>query len=113
MKKERHRSHWDNQAIFLAGALEATDDFVALARRGIDGHEIVVVKVDAVRAHLTKQRRNLDRWKSRPHEIAEWIPAAITNRPKPERESVLRFRYISAARRAHGFLWILLPTTCL
>src|SRR5436305_8755929 len=113
MKKERHRSHWDNQAIFLAGALEATDDFVALARRGIDGHEIVVVKIDAVRAHLTKHRRNLVRRKSWPHEVPEWIAAAITNRPKPEREFVLRFRYISAVGRGHGFLWILLPTTCL
>jgi hypothetical protein len=64
-------------------------DPVALRRRGVDGHEVVVVEVDAPCAHLGEQAHDLDRRARRPDEVAERIAPAMADGPETEGELVL------------------------
>ena len=84
-------------------APETPDDLVTLAGRSVDGYQIVVVKIHAVRAHFAKHCRNLVWAQCRPHEIAERIAAAISDSPQAECEFVLGFRCICSIRRGHEF----------
>ena len=74
--------------------LELADDAIALGRRGVDRHEIVVVQVDAPGADLAEQRHGVDGRQRRPHGIAERVAAAVADGPEAERELVLRARRI-------------------
>ena len=57
-------------------------------RGGIDGHEIVVVQVDAPRAQFGKTLGDAHGIESGPDEIAEWIAAAVAHGPQPVAELV-------------------------
>ncbi len=69
--------------------LEVLDDLVALGSARVDRHEVVVVEVDAVGAHLAEQVHDLDRAQHRPHRLAERVAPRVADRPQAERELVL------------------------
>jgi len=87
------------EAVVGEGPLELGHDVVVLRRRGVDGHQVVVVEVDAVGADLTQQADDLDRAQHRPYRLAERIASRVSNGPEAERELVLRFRRVQIA---HG-----------
>ena len=68
--------------------LKSRDDAIALGGRGVDGDEIVVVKVDAVRAELAQALDGDDRVDRGPDELAKGIAAAVADRPEAEGELV-------------------------
>ena len=97
--------HGDHDPGVGQGLLEVLDDLVALGRRGVDRHEVVVVEVDAVGPHLGQQVDDLDRREHRAHRLAEGVAAGVADRPEAERELVLR---LGGEGVAHGVLapWI-------
>ena len=68
------------------------DDAIAVRGRRVDGHEIVVVEIDAPRANFCEQRNRIGWRERRPDDVAERIAAAIADRPEAERELVLGAR---------------------
>ena len=91
--------HRDDDPGVGQGLLEVLHDPVVLGRRGVDRHEVVVVEVDAVGAHLGQQVDDLDRAEDRPHRLAERVAAGVADRPEAERELVLR---LGGEGVAHG-----------
>jgi hypothetical protein len=87
--------------VLLTRALELSDDPIALGRRRIDRHEVVVVKVHSPRSDLREHRDGVHRRQGLPDGIAERIAAAIADRPQSERELVFRTRLVLLR---HGFL---------
>ena len=59
--EEIHGRHRHDQVVLLARPREVTDDPITLGGRGIDRHEVVVVKVHAPCADLAEQRGGVDR----------------------------------------------------
>ena len=57
--------------------------------RRAEGHEVVVVEVDAVGAELGQPVHRLDRVERRPHLVAERIAARVADGPQTEGEVVL------------------------
>ena len=79
MREERNRRHRHDEAVLFARALERRDDRVALVRRRVDRHEIVVVQVDAPRADFGQASRRCRSAKS---------PAARNRRRDRARDSL-------------------------
>ena len=86
VKEERNGGHGNNDAVVLAGFLEFANDFVAFGRSGVDGHEIVVMKIDAPSADFRKHSDDIDRRNHGTNEISKRIAAAVTDGPQAERK---------------------------
>ena len=69
--------------------LELAHDPVAVGRRRIARHEVVVVEIHAVRAELAELLDDVDGRDRRAHRIAERIAADVADGPEAEGEVVL------------------------
>ena len=92
IEEQVHRRHRHDDAVTLARAFEARDDAIALGRRGVDRHEIVVVQVHSPRACLREQRDGIVGRKRLANGVAERIAAAVADGPEAEGELVRRRR---------------------
>src|SRR6267142_1955182 len=102
VKKQRHRGHRNNEFVFETGFFECAHNSVAFRRSGVDGHQVVVMKIDAPGAHFAEHGNDLDGGNDQANEIAEWIAPPVPDRPEPERKLVFGFRLVSVMVR-HGF----------
>ena len=96
MEEERGSGHGNNNAVGLAGRLERADDAVAFGDGGIDWHQIVIVQVDAPRAHLRQHGDNINWGNMRAHSVAKRVASAVADRPQAEGELVFRTGLIIA-----------------
>src|SRR5216684_1612934 len=101
MKKQRHRGHRDDEFVIGAGFFELAHNGVAFRRSGIDGHQVVVMKVDAPGSHFAEHGNDLDGRNDRANEIAERIAPPVPERPEPERKLMFGFWLVSVIVR-HG-----------
>jgi hypothetical protein len=86
--EEIGRRHRHDDPVVAQRLLELGDDRVALLRTGVDRHEVLVVEIDAVGAHLGEQLDDLGRGEHRAHGCAEGITARIADGPETETELV-------------------------
>ena len=87
--------------LFFAGFLEFAHDRVALRGRGVNGHQVVVVQIDAPGSDFPEHGYNFYWRQIRAHNIAKRISPAIAQRPQSKREPVDGFWLVCSAC-AHG-----------
>ena len=80
LAEEVGRRHRHLHAGLVEGLAEALQDGLPLAVAGAEGHEVVVVEVDAVGAELGQPVHRVHRVERRPHLQAEGIPARVARR---------------------------------
>src|SRR5262249_1809605 len=99
--EEIDRGHRHPEPRFLASSLELAYDAIALGRRRVDWHEIVVVKIHAHGAYFGQQADQLD-WRHRgPDGLSERVAPAIADRPQAEREFMLGARCVRIVWHFH------------
>ena len=74
----------------LHAALELAHDAVALGRRGVDRHQIVVVQVDAPRAEFAENGDDVIGRNGGTNGVAKWIATAVAECPEAKRKFVFR-----------------------
>ena len=74
------------QAVVLEGFLEVLADLRVLLRRGVDGDQVVVVEVDAVRADFAEQVDDLHGGDGFADGPAERVAAGVADGPEAEGE---------------------------
>src|SRR5205085_10653004 len=84
----------------FARALKLAHNPVALLRRSINRHKIVVVKIDSHRAHFCEHSHGFYRRERRTHSIAKRVAPAIPYGPESESEFVFRARSVCIR---HGY----------
>ena len=94
-----HRRHRDDDVVLGAGGLEVLDDGVALARRRVDRHQIVVVEIDAPGADLAEHPDRIDRRQRRADHVAEGVTSPIADCPEAERKFVFRSGIVGVRHR--------------
>jgi hypothetical protein len=70
--------------VALAGAPELLDDAIALGRRRVDRHQIVVVQVHAPRTDVAEHGDRIGGRERVAHRVAERIAAAVADGPEAE-----------------------------
>jgi len=88
ISEQVRRRHRHDEPPIVTRLPKLADDPVAVWRRGVDWHQVVVVQVDAPGAHLGEQVDDLHRRQPRTHRIAERVATRIADRPQTERELV-------------------------
>src|SRR5690606_2217699 len=91
VEEEGDRAHDELKARLLQRLLEAGDDLIALGRRGVDGHQVVVVQVDAPGADVRQHVHDVDRVDGRARLGAERVASTVSDGPQAKRKLVLRF----------------------
>ncbi len=81
ISKEVGRCHRDDQTGFIQSPFEIAYDLIALGWGGVNGDQIVVMKVNAICPYIGEQMNNFDRRKGRADRFPKWIPANITDCP--------------------------------
>ena len=74
--------------MLLARRLELAHNAIALGWGGVDGHQIVVVQVDAPGAEFTQNGDDVVGRNGGANGLAKWIAAAVTECPEAERKFV-------------------------
>jgi hypothetical protein len=74
-----------------ASALELANHAIALGRRGVNGYEIVIVKIYAPRTNFAKQAQQFPGSKDGTHRLSERITSDVAHSPKAERKLVFGF----------------------
>ena len=69
--------------------LELAHDAIPLRGRGVPGHQVVVVQVDAIGAELRQLTNDANGGKRGPYGVPERIASRVADGPEPEREVVL------------------------
>jgi alanine racemase len=82
--------HGDEKAVGIEGLFEIPDDLIALGACGVDGDEVVVVEIDAVRADLAEEVANLDGRKLGADGPTERIAADVADGPQAKGEFQFR-----------------------
>src|SRR5690606_29070930 len=90
VKKEVGRPHHKREAGLLERLFKTGDDLVSFGRRGVDGHQVVVVEVDTPSADVSEHMHDVDGINGRAHFKAKGIASAVANSPKPKRETIRR-----------------------
>ena len=75
------RCHRHAKSCIGKSLLELFQDLVALRRCGVNGNEIIVVKVHAICAHFSEQADKLRRGFVYTDGRAKWVCATIANGP--------------------------------
>src|SRR5690606_845462 len=94
VKKEVGRPHHKREAGLLERLFKTGDDLVSFGRRGVDGHQVVVVEVDTPSADVSEHMHDVDGINGRAHFKAKGIASAVANSPKPKRETIRRSRCV-------------------
>jgi hypothetical protein len=92
------RRHRHNQAVILQSLFKARNDVVALARRGIDRHEIIVMEIHPICPDFTEHIGDLHRRDRLAHRPTKRIATNVSHRPKPKRE----FQFLIRSVISHG-----------
>src|SRR5262245_66258162 len=84
--------HRDDNPVIAQSLLELADDLVALGGAGVNRHEVVVVKVDAISAELGKAFDDSDGRDRLARGLSERIAPRIPDRPEAKRQFVFLLR---------------------
>src|SRR5581483_2233786 len=79
MEKERHRGHWDDNAVFRARLLELADNAVAFGRCCINRNQIVVVQIYSPCADFGQHGNDLTGTGNRADKIPKWVTSPVAN----------------------------------
>jgi hypothetical protein len=78
----------------LTRAREVFDQAIALGRRSVNWHEVVVVEVDPPRADFGKQGDRIVRRQAAADDVAERVAPLVAHGPEAERELVFGPRFV-------------------
>jgi len=86
--------------------LEVGDDALALGGRGVNGHQVVIVEIDAIGAHFGQQVHDLH-WRERiAHLHTERVAPPVAHRPQAEGEFVPRLGIVVAHARCSSLCYL-------
>src|SRR5213078_4445723 len=92
--------HRHLHAVICQRLFEIFHNAIAVRRRGVDRHQIVVVKVDAISTEPAQLFDHLDWTETRARGVAERITPAIAHGPESESEFVFRTRLVNGLGHA-------------
>ena len=90
MREQVGGGHGHHNPGIVHGLAEVPHDAIPFGSRGIDGHQIVVVEVDAPGTNLGQHVDDFDRCHHPADRIAERIAADVAHSPQTKSELVLR-----------------------
>ena len=94
VREQVRSSHRHLQAPLVESLFEGAHDLVPFLGRRVDGHQVVVMEIDSVGAHIGQQVNDFDGRERGADRFSERVPAHVSDGPETERELVFRFRTI-------------------